>query len=145
LRTEGDTELQEPPNTPIAFDPWQKALQEAAALPANDSVVKQLHAAILGAPPSAGRPGGNPSIWELINPPTPTAPAGSEYPPRFDSTAVLLARVRVPATRVDGTTVPVGRFTAAAWANPQSPINNLVRHFVIAPAGALRAGLSLNV
>ena len=101
--------------------------------------------AILGEAPSAPRPSGTPSLWELVDSDNSASGGTREYPDDFDPTAVLLARVRVPAALEAGTPVPVGQFTSAAWANPQAIINNLVRNFVIAPAGALRPGVSLNL
>jgi hypothetical protein len=133
LRKESDGALQEPPNTPVAFDPWRQALSDAAGDPANDNVVKQLRVASLAA-------------WNALGVAEKTSESPvHEYPALFDPTALLLARVRLPASRASVTGPPVGEFTAAAWTNPAAQINNFVRNFVIPPAAALRGGLLLNL
>lgn len=137
LREEPDGAVQEVPFRPVTGDPWAGPLAAAAADPANNSAIRQLRVASLNA-------------WDGLQVPgMPSNAASGEYPAGYDPTAVLLARVRLPAALAAPATpgaaqVPSADFSAAAWADPSARINNFVRNFIIPPAAALRAGLAIN-
>lgn len=137
LREEPDAALQEVPFRSVCADAWSGPLAAAAADPANASAIRQLRVASLNA-------------WDGLQvPEKPSSAPLGEYPAGYDPTAVLLARVRVPATLAPagpagGVRVPSADFSAAAWANPATRINNFVRNFIIPPAAALRAGMAIS-
>lgn len=132
LRPETSADLNDKTKAGRAFDPWQKVLTTAQSDPGNDNLFKALRAASL-----AG--------WDAHEVPTePAAVPFREYPAHFDPTAVLLARVRIPATRVNPDEVPVPTFSAAAWQDPTVRPDNFIRNFILAPALALRLGISFN-
>jgi hypothetical protein len=133
LRKEPDDALNEVPNRPVAFDPWNSLLKKEAQNPGVPGVVTQLRLASLAA-------------WDaLALPGKPADGPVNEYPARFDPTAVLLARVRLPAQRTGVGDTPAGVFTALAWATPDVQVNNFVRNFVISPTAAFRAVQFLNL
>jgi hypothetical protein len=132
LRPEPSADLNDETKAGRAFDPWQGVLATAQSNPGNDNLLKVLQAASL-----AG--------WDAHEVPNePAAVPSREYPARFDPTAVLLARIRIPATRSNPGEVPIPTFSAAAWGIPAVRPDNLIRNFIYAPALALRLGISFN-
>jgi hypothetical protein len=115
LRPERDADL------PETFDPWstiQGATAEQRATAAREASL---------------------AAWEtLALPPSTHIGDWHENPASIDPTAVLLARLRLPAQPApNAASAPVPDFTAAAWPNVGANLDNFVRIFVF-PAGALR-------
>jgi hypothetical protein len=108
LRTEADVDL------PTAFDPWGDVT--------GGTLEERLTRAV---DVSLG-------LWDRAGDPAP------EIPPGVDPTAVLLARLRLPAQpAVTGEDAPRPDWSAAVWAGRESRLNNRVRHVVL-PAAAVR-------
>jgi hypothetical protein len=109
LRREDDATL------PVAADPWT-------------SVTGASFAARLASAESASL-----ERWYQVAQPAPEIPLG------FDRTAVLLARLRLPATRhVNADSVPTPDWSAGAWPTDAANVNNRVRHVVLPPDAVLR-------
>ncbi|MGB8167342.1 MAG: hypothetical protein WCF18_07600 [Chthoniobacteraceae bacterium] len=111
-------------NPPIAFDPWL-SIQTAAdrGLAAQEASLDAWDALALPAP-------GNVGDWH-------------ENPAGIDPTAVLLARLRIPATLpANPASAPVPDWSAATWAGDASGGNpnlrNDVRNFILPPAAIRR-------
>lgn len=117
-RGEADADLP----TAADFDPW-------AAI-AGGTVAERLasaHALSLDA-------------WSALAPP-PVNPAGAfqENPPGVDPTAVLLARLRLPAGPApDPIHAPVPDWSAAVWPDPGANLDHTVRRVLLPPAALLR-------
>jgi hypothetical protein len=119
-------------NPPIAFDPWSD-LSTGATAAARDAAARQ---AVLQA-------------WEtLALPPSDHVGDWHENPAEVDPSAVLLARLHIPAAAASAPTSPPGAdWSAAAWPvpTPSSPapievtpnVDNNVRNFIL-PAAAVR-------
>jgi hypothetical protein len=78
--------------------------------------------------------------WKSLAPP-PANPVGAwrEPPPGVDPTAVLLARLRLPAAEpLNVTSAPQPDWTEVAWVDPAEPVNNHVRHFLLPADAVLR-------
>jgi hypothetical protein len=72
------------------------------------------------------------TLWNRETQPAPENPLG------VDPTAVLLARLRIPAQQHEvASRAPDADFRATAWANASANIDNAVRHVVL-PAAAIR-------
>jgi len=73
------------------------------------------------------------TLWNRQSQPAPENPAG------VDPTAVLLARLRVPAAQnADVSQAPTPNWTAAVWTGEDANIDNRVRHVVLPPAAVRR-------
>jgi hypothetical protein len=109
LRTEADGAL------PVASDPWSAITGATLA----DRIAS---AAALSL-----------TLWNRESQPAPENPLG------VDPTAVLLARLRIPARQnADASRAPDADFRASAWANAGANIDNTVRHVVLPPAAVRR-------
>lgn len=116
LRPEADADL------PTAFDPWV-AIQ--GATPA-DRLAAAREASLNAAETLALPPAGHVGDWH-------------ETPEGVDPTAVLLARLRLPATAAPNATgAPAPDWSAAAWPATNPHVDNLVRHFLLPPAAVSR-------
>lgn len=105
LRSEADTDL------PVASDPW-------AAI-AGGTVAERVASAEQLAF----------GLWYRTQQPAPENPAG------VDPTAVLLARLRLPAApNADAAQAPTPDWTAAAWPDEDTNVLNGVRHVLLPPA-----------
>jgi hypothetical protein len=116
LRFEADMDL------PRAFDPW---------------------AAILGGTPAerlASAQLASLNAWDtLALPPTDDAADFHENPAGVDPTAVLLARLRIPAgPPPDAASAPLPNWSAAAWPSENANLDNTVRNFLLPPAALRR-------
>ncbi len=114
-RAEPDADL------PAAFDPW-------ASLDGATPAERLESARILSL-----------DAWEQLAPPAPNhAGAFHDNPPGVDPTAVLLARLRVPAAEAANVvSAPRPDWSAAAWPDPLANVNVNVRNFLF-PSAALR-------
>lgn len=131
LRKEADVALNEAAGRPVTFDPWAAAFAAAGSETSVEGTLQRLRRASL-------------KVWEALqSPEAPPQDPWHEYPPFVDRTAVLLARVRVPAELPTATGVPQGRWTEAAWSPADDRVNNFVRDFVIPPAVASRVAASI--
>jgi hypothetical protein len=102
-----------------AFDPWMKIAGAGAA----DRLISAKAASLDAWKDLAVREDDFQNSWE-------------EYPPATDCTAVLLARVRLPAAPpIDNSKAPELNFAAAVWA--LNRVDNDVRNYVF-PSAALR-------
>lgn len=119
---------------PPAFDPWAGIHDAPAAL--RPEVARQVSL----------------NAWRMLAIPPPDTLPEAQNPAGVDPTAVLLARLSIPAGPApDGDSAPVPDWTAAAWPAPTPPppapveetpnIDNSVRNFLLPPA-ALRHLLS---
>jgi len=80
------------------------------------------------------------SVWVEIPALPPPGHEGDwhETPATVDPSAVLLARLRIPAAPApDAASAPVPDWTAAAWPDPDTHLDNTVRNFLF-PTPALR-------
>jgi hypothetical protein len=108
LRTERDADLRE------AFDPW--AGIAGATLEQRLQSAERI---------SFG-------LWDRLSQPMP------ENPVDVDATAVLLARLRIPAGQNPAADrAPIPDWSATAWPDENANINNRVRHILL-PPGAVR-------
>lgn len=109
----------------LAFDPWAE-IHEAAP---GDRRRVALQASL--------------NAWSTLALPPPDLP-GAQNPAGVDPTAVLLARLRIPAAPApDGDSAPAANWSAAAWPDPTPPppdpveetpnVDNLVRNFLLPP------------
>jgi hypothetical protein len=116
LRPEADA------NLPVAFDPWASIQGTTPADRLNAAREASLNA------------------WDtLALPPADHVGDWHENPTGVDPTAVLLARLRVPAGAApDAAHVPVPDWSAAAWPNERANLDNLVRNFLFPPAAIRR-------
>src|SRR5262245_2391557 len=109
LRTEADGDL------PLASDPWSAISGATLADRINSAAALSL------------------TLWRRESQPAPENPLG------VDPTAVLLARIRIPARQnADASRAPDADFRASAWANANANIDNTVRHVVLPPAAVRR-------
>ena len=118
----------QPDPLPVAFDPW----------------------AAIGAAPPADRPRAaqkaSLDAWTTLALPPPDTLPDAQNPPGADPTAVLLARLSIPAGPApDADSAPEPDWSAGTWADTspgENPnIDNSVRYFLLPPA-ALRHLLS---
>jgi len=74
--------------------------------------------------------------WTALTPPADSNPAQPyhENPAGFDPTAVLLARLRIPADGTNPPVAPAPSFAIARWNNPTFNLRNEVRRWVVPPA-----------
>lgn len=109
LRSEADA------NLPTPFDPW------AGLTTAN------LSQRVLGA-------------WSALALPEPGhVGPWHENPEGTDPTAVLLARLRIPAAPApDAASAPVPDWSAGTWSSPSANLNNDLRNFLVPPAAVSR-------
>lgn len=121
-RDEADADLP----TSADFDPWAGIAGDTAAARLASARALSFDAWSALAPPPANHVG-----------------AFRENPPGVDPTAVLLARLRLPAGPAPNTTsAPAADWSAAAWPEPAANIDLNVRNVVLPPAALLRvAGL----
>ncbi|HRI13140.1 MAG TPA: hypothetical protein PLX89_09045 [Verrucomicrobiota bacterium] len=153
LRKEPDARLSGTGEAARAFDPWQELLTDAARtaprpVPAewspsqlerwrrlradagDGSLVNVLRAASL-------------SGWDSLDlPAEPALAEVHEYPLRFDPSAVLLARVRIPAAQSASGQVPTPDFSVATWQTDAVKPDNFVRNFILPPALTQRLGVA---
>jgi hypothetical protein len=109
LRTEADDDL------PVSSDPWAAI---AGATPA-DRLASAQQAAF--------------DLWQRSVQPAPENAAG------VDPTAVLLARLRIPAQQnPEVAEAPIPDWSAAVWPNQDANIDNRVRHILLPPAAVRR-------
>ena len=124
----------EPIPVPVAFDPWAE-IHDAA--PADRFEVAQQFSL---------------NAWRMLALPPPDTLPEAQNPAGVDPTAVLLARLSIPAGPApDGDSAPVPDWSAAEWPDPTPPppapaeitpnVDNTVRNFLLPPA-ALRHLLS---
>jgi hypothetical protein len=110
LRREDDATL------PAASDPWSSVTGASFAARLADAERASL------------------DRWYHVAQPAPENPIGA-----VDPTAVLLARLRLPATRhVNAASVPTPDWSATTWPNDTDNVNNRVRHVVLPAAAVLR-------
>ncbi len=107
---------------PRAFDPW--------ATITGETLEERLRAASEASL----------NAWEtLALPPADHVGAWHENPETIDPTAVLLARVRIPATpAADGASAPAPDWSAAAWPDLATNLDNTIRNFLLPPAALRR-------
>jgi hypothetical protein len=109
LRTEADADL------PVATDHWE-------------SVTGATLAERLAAASRASL-----TLWQRLSAPAP------ENPPGVDPTALLLARLRLPAQQnPDVQRAPRPDWSAAAWSGEDTNVNNQVRAVLLPPAAVRR-------
>ena len=109
LRTEADGDL------PVAADPWAGI--------AGATVAERLAAAEQAAF----------TVWRQSVQPAPEIAAG------VDPTAVLLARLRIPAQESPSAAeAPIPDFSAATWPNDIAHVDNRVRYVLLPPAAVRR-------
>ncbi len=119
---------------PLAFDPWAVIHDAPAAL--RPEVARQVSL----------------NAWRMLAIPPPDTLPGAQNPAGVDPTAVLLARLSIPAgAALDGDSAPVPDWSAGVWPAPTPPppapvevtpnVENTVRNFLLPPA-ALRHLLS---
>lgn len=103
-----------------AFDPWQ----DVTGTP--DERLQKVRAASLNA-------------WHTLTLPTDdTDNRPPEIPAGVDPAAVLIARLKLPASRPpDDTKLPGAVWSTDAWSAPDANIDNNIRNFIL-PAAALR-------
>lgn len=78
--------------------------------------------------------------WSALAPPAPNHVGNfHENPAGVDPTAVLLARLRLPAGAAPQvTSAPVADWAAATWPNPGANLDNNVRNYLFPPAALRR-------
>jgi hypothetical protein len=109
LRTEPDASL------PAAADPWSGI--------AGATVAERLE--------SAERL--SLTLWRRVSEPAP------ENPPGVEPTAVLLARLRLPAQpATDVQRAPIADWAAGTWSAEETNVNNRVRHILLPPRAVRR-------
>jgi hypothetical protein len=108
LRREADADL------PVASDPWSVITGATLA----DRIAAAERASF--------------TMWRRVAEPAPENPAG------VDPTAVLLARLRIPATVAVGDGAPTPQWTAAVWPDDSARIDNRVRRVILPPAAIRR-------
>ena len=109
LRTEADG------NLPVASDPWA----EIAGATVADRLAAAEQATF--------------NLWRQSLQPAPENAAG------VDPTAVLLARLRIPAQQNPNVAeAPIPDWSAAVWSNEDAHVNNRVRHVLLPPAAVRR-------
>ncbi len=77
--------------------------------------------------------------YTALTPPRAINPAQpmNEIPAGFDPTAVLLARLRIPANAANPPVAPTPNFSPARWAVPANNLSNDVRRWVVPPAALI--------
>jgi len=109
LRTEADADL------PEAADPWASIAGATLA----DRLAAAEQAAL--------------ELWHRQSQPAPENPAG------VDPTAVLLARLRLPAApSPSAATAPIPDWSAGVWPDDEANVDNAVRHLLLPPAAVRR-------
>jgi len=124
---------------PDPFNPWAGLNK--------DSELTDFYSAIFAAwekvtPRSGGSINGNSSPSLNLDRPEAEGEYPVNYPfpngqsalAHYDKTAVLLARLHLPATHTDAAQAPVPDWSVTSWPDTTSHLNNLVRQFVIPPA-----------
>ena len=105
LRTESD------PTLPVASDPWSTIA--GGTLQARLTSARNLAL----------------TNWYQVAQPAP------ENPPTVDANALLLARLRLPAApNADAAQAPTPDWSPDAWTNPETNLDNGVRHVLLPPA-----------
>jgi hypothetical protein len=107
---------------PAAFDPW-------AAIVGNDTDER------LAAAREASL-----QAWQTMGlPPPGHVGEWHENPVGVDPTAILLARLRLPAAQApDAASAPMPDWSDAAWPDAAARLDNTVRNFILTPAAVLR-------
>lgn len=107
---------------PAAFDPWAAL---AGATPADRLAAARTLSL---------------DAWTQLTPPAPNqVGAFRDNPPGIDPTAVLLARLRLPAGAApNAVSAPLANWSAAAWPNPAANLDHNVRNFLFPPAALRR-------
>ena len=109
-------------NPPTAFDPWAGIEGTTTEERLSSAVETSLGA------------------WETLRlPPSESVDDWHENPFGIDPTAVLLARLRIPADPApNAATAPAPNWSAAAWPNEAANLDNTVRNFLFPPAAIRR-------
>lgn len=112
------------PELPGAFDPWAGI--------SGDTPEERLSAARKASL----------EAWDTLKlPPADHIGDWHENPETIDPTAVLLARLRIPAGPApDTTSAPEPDWSAAAWPDPAANLDNTIRNFLFPPAAQHRLG-----
>ncbi len=105
-------------NLPSAFDPWAEI--------AGDTPEEKLSAATEASL----------DAWDMLAlPPADHVGNWHENPENVDPTAVLLARLRIPAGPApDAASAPEPDWSAATWSDPATNLDNTIRNFLFPPA-----------
>lgn len=118
------------PDPPSAFDPWEGIHDAPAAL--RPEVARQFSL----------------NAWRMLAIPPPDTLPEAQNPAGVDPTAVLLARLSIPAGPApDGDSAPVPNWSAGVWPDPTPAppapaevtpnVDNTVRNFLLPPAALL--------